>query len=407
MSAALGPVRISPTAKLLFAMSLGCLGLAANSGSWPLAFLSFTLLTLLLVGYAVPRRLLGVLEGERVPRQTAQRGDEVSFNLLARGEGRRRSRFVLLRDVNGAAAPQEREAEMFVEEISAEAPAEVAYLRRMHRRGVYELGPCEARCSYPFGLFEVSRPVDDTHAEMVVLPRVWPVSRMLLTGLSPNRRDTRRDKRGVDDEFVGVREYVHGDERRHVHWRSSARLGRLVIREFQTYASGTLTVLLDFKAGAHCEGSGRSSFEDMMDIAASLGAAAVARGRDITFAGWRRGWWSCKVGRGAVSVDEFLRQLAQLQPDGNLRFEELLARMGRELGPNTRLLAVLSDQGGSGAAQALGACAHAGAAVGCVVFDSRSYDAGIGRAHGWPEQPGVRARLIRGDLELAPQLAAG
>lgn len=400
------PVRASATAKLLFTLALVCLGLAVNSGSWPLAFLAFTLMSLLLLGYAVPRRLLGAIEGERVARQTAQRGDEVRFSLVAHGEGRQRSRFVLLRDVNAAAVPGEREAEMFVEEIGPERPAQVEYVRRMHQRGVYELGPCEAACSYPFGLFEVRRPVADTHAEMVVLPRVWPVSRMLLTGLSPYRRDTRRDKRGVDDEFVGVREYVHGDERRHVHWRSSARLGRLVIREFQTFASGTVTVLLDFNASRHCSVAGRSTFEDMIDIAASMGAAAAALGRDITFAGWRRGWWSCKVGRGAVAVEDFLQRLAKLEADGSLHVAQVLERMGRELGPNSRLLAVLSDQNGEQAAQALAACANARVAVGCVVLESRTYDPGLPPAPDWPSLPGVRARIIRGDLELAPQLAA-
>jgi uncharacterized protein (DUF58 family) len=76
------------------------------------------------------------------------------------------------------------------------------------------------------------------------------------------------------DEFYGLREYVVGDDLRHVHWASSARFGDLMIRQDETPWQDRSTVLLDVRRSAHTE----ETFEAAVSAAASIvTAAGIAR----------------------------------------------------------------------------------------------------------------------------------
>ena len=70
-----------------------------------------------------------------------------------------------------------------------------------------------------------------------------------------------------------------GDDLRRVHWRSTARLGNLMLRQDEVRVSEVATVLLDTRAGAHRD----DSFERALEVAASLTAALVEDGRRLRF----------------------------------------------------------------------------------------------------------------------------
>jgi len=395
-------VRVTPMAWMLFAMALGFLLLAYQKGNWPLGLFAFILWMIVLLAFAMPRLFLHALTGSRSTQQTAQRDEDVDFLLRVKSTGVSKSRFVVLEDQNSAAYPEERNPETFAESIVAGTPTDLSYRRKMYCRGVYELGPCIAKCSFPFGLVEVVRKLPETNAKMVVLPRVWPISRFLYSGTNPYRRDARRDKRGVDDEFVGVREYAAGDERRHVHWRSSAKLGRLVVREYQTYATGQLFAVIDFSRAAHCGSGFRSTFEYMVEIAASVAAAAQQTRQQIQFFGWRGAPWHCKVA-GLGALNAFLQELARVNPDGNMPLRSVLQRLAHQIRPQDRLLVLHTSHSGVADLGGLVGLAGAGVTVERIEMLSQTFDGSI-QAKSAPAYPGIRVRTIRGDLDLAPQL---
>jgi uncharacterized protein (DUF58 family) len=364
--------------------------------------LAFFLAAVVVLAYLLPKLFLHSLAGSRPARQMAQRDDEVSFLVLVRSLGRWKSRYVVLEDENPSAFPDQRHAHSFVEAIGRGAGTEVAYTRKMYCRGVFKVGPCVAKCAFPFGLIETVRRLSDTTTAMVVLPRIWPMSRFLLAGLNPYRRDTRRDKRGVDDEFVGVREYTAGDERRHVHWRSSAKLGRLVIREFQSYSSGSLFVVVDFNRSAHCGTGVHSTFEYMMEIVASIGAAAHGERQQVEFFGWRGTPWHCKVS-GLGDLNAFLVELAHVNSDGIVPLKDVLRRLGTRLQPQDRVLVLLTNTGKAGDLATLAEFASVGISVECIELQAETFDDKVSKRPVL-SLPGVRTRSIRGDADLAPQL---
>ncbi|MFC4069072.1 DUF58 domain-containing protein [Actinoplanes subglobosus] len=138
-----------------------------------------------------------------------------------------------------------------------------------HRRGLVPVGPLHVTRRDPLGLITLARSYGETIV-VRVHPKVHPL-RATPAGLTRSL-DGNADKvpHGTIT-FDTLREYVPGDEMRRVHWRSSAKVGELMVREQLDTAEPTIVVLLDDRAAAHRG----DSFEDACEAAASIVVAAV------------------------------------------------------------------------------------------------------------------------------------
>ncbi|MEN6451816.1 MAG: DUF58 domain-containing protein [Thermoguttaceae bacterium] len=120
------------------------------------------------------------------------------------------------------------------------------YRGRLAQRGRYRFGPVRLSTRFPFGLFSRSITVGETET-LIVLPRLgrltqnWNARR--LEAFSGT--DRRRRQPGPEGDFFGVREWRPGDGRRLIHWRSSARLGKLVVRQLERPRSRDVAIVLD------------------------------------------------------------------------------------------------------------------------------------------------------------------
>jgi uncharacterized protein (DUF58 family) len=144
-------------------------------------------------------------------------------------------------------------------------------------RGVFAIGPLTVRRGDPIGLVRRGDDQSDL-GQLIVHPRVHLIS--------PFPAGTARDLDGVPSgeaaeggiTFSGLREYVPGDDLRLIHWRSSARVGELMVRHnIDVYRPGT-TVLLDTNDVLHDD----ESFEDAVRVAASIISAAMLRNFPFT-----------------------------------------------------------------------------------------------------------------------------
>jgi hypothetical protein len=146
----------------------------------------------------------------------------------------------------------------------------VAYPVPTERRGVVPVGPLRVVRTDPLGLISLARTYGGT-ATVWVHPRIH-LLRAVPAGMARSL-DGRIDKvpHGTIT-FDSLREYVVGDELRRVHWRSSAKVGELMVREQLDTSEPTIVVLLDDRAAAHPD---PESFEAACEAAASIVAAAV------------------------------------------------------------------------------------------------------------------------------------
>jgi uncharacterized protein (DUF58 family) len=134
------------------------------------------------------------------------------------------------------------------------------------KRGRYELGPAEILTTDPFGLLRFIRRFGE-RTEAMVYPEVFDLASFPLRG-SSREMGTRGSFARQGDEFSGLREYRRGDDRRHIHWKSVARTGELVVKEFSQESPQRHTVVLDLYRPA--TGSPEAEIEDAVSAAGSV-----------------------------------------------------------------------------------------------------------------------------------------
>jgi uncharacterized protein (DUF58 family) len=101
------------------------------------------------------------------------------------------------------------------------------------QRGRYQLGPMRLRTSDPFGLFPMTQELPQT-THVVVLPLTVDLPQFALpTGILPGGDALRRRTQQMTTNASGVREYTAGDSFSRIHWPSSARRDRLIVKEFE------------------------------------------------------------------------------------------------------------------------------------------------------------------------------
>ncbi|QAY72129.1 DUF58 domain-containing protein [Agromyces protaetiae] len=145
------------------------------------------------------------------------------------------------------------------------------------RRGVIDIGPMTISRGDPIGILrreqrwpEVRR--IHVHPVTVAIP---PTSAGLVRDLEGAPTGTLV----VDDlSFHGVREYLRGDSQRHVHWKATARTGKMMVRQYEESRHARIAVLLDVD---RAEFEHDDEFETAVSAAASLGVQGVREGRDV------------------------------------------------------------------------------------------------------------------------------
>jgi uncharacterized protein (DUF58 family) len=159
---------------------------------------------------------------------------------------------------------------LVLERLAAHQASSVAYSVRADVRGRYEVGPLVVRLTDPFGLCELSRSFAAVD-QLTVIPQVVDLPTIRLAGEYAGTGDSRARSVAVHGEDdAATREYRNGDDLRRVHWRSTARVGELMVRREEQPWESRATVILDTRAVAHRGEGPTASFEWIVSAAASI-----------------------------------------------------------------------------------------------------------------------------------------
>lgn len=156
---------------------------------------------------------------------------------------------------------------------------------RFLKRGVHRTESFRVSALDPLGVFEFSRHVA-CESELVVYPVPSPIQSVILSGSERyGARDfTTLAFHGGSIEPDGVRLYVPGDPLRRIHWRQTARTGRLSVIEFEETQSVNLVIALDLSAGPAVGKDAQTPLEYAVRLAASLAQMAVQFGASARLA---------------------------------------------------------------------------------------------------------------------------
>ncbi|MBE9479654.1 MAG: DUF58 domain-containing protein, partial [Chloroflexi bacterium] len=120
-------------------------------------------------------------------------------------------------------------------------------------RGRYRLGPMTLFSSDPFGIFPRVREIPSAN-HVVVLPMIVPLEGFPIpSGRLPGGEALRRRTHQITPNAAGVRDYVPGDSFSRIHWRSTARLQKLIVKEFELDPLAEIWIIVDAALSQHYE----------------------------------------------------------------------------------------------------------------------------------------------------------
>ncbi|KRE26157.1 DUF58 domain-containing protein [Agromyces sp. Soil535] len=184
------------------------------------------------------------------------------------------------------------------------------------RRGVIPIGPARTVRADPIGLMRREIVWSQT-VELHVHPRTVAIAALSTGFIRDLEGSPTRDLTASDIAFHALREYVPGDDRRFIHWKSSAKTGTFMVRQFEETRRSRLMVLLDLEPGAYADDA---EFELAVSAAASVGARAIRDARTVSFVVSGRGRSGQARGSGmrelpTVSRDRLLDALCVVERD--------------------------------------------------------------------------------------------
>ncbi|MFQ6097736.1 MAG: DUF58 domain-containing protein [Armatimonadota bacterium] len=240
-------------------------------------------------------------------------------------------------------------------------------------RGRYRLGPLLLRGSDPLGVFEVRREIRD-EAWAIVYPETFRFPLGLVRGSAFLRmHDARRSAaRGHGLEFFGVREYVPGDDLRHVHWKVTAHVGRLSLKEFESGASVSLTLLLDLQADRHVGSEPDSTLHYAVRLASSAAREAVLQGGFVRLVASAGTPPKMPTERGDAHLHRILEFLAEARADGRVSFAEFVRAEASTASPGADVLLITPSADSRLTANVAALCER-GVHVVVILIDAASF----------------------------------
>lgn len=405
-----------PTTRGWTLIGAGALVLSAGRlfGTQPLEQLGFALIALVAIAAAVVnlgRHDLSV--ARRILPERARAGQPVTVTLEVRNEGRGAAPLVLIEDrlPHGLSGT----ARFAVHGLEPSGERAARFILRARRRGRYEIGPLRLSFVDPFSLARVRTQISGVtgflihpRVEKLAMPRDLGERRSM--SASPLRQPT--TARGED--FYTLREYVEGDDLRKIHWPSTAKRARYMIRQEETPWHNRATIVLDDRPTPYEGVHDGSSFERAVEAAASLSDLYNRSGYSYRLVGAHHP--GVPVGRGREQLGRCLDALAVLEFAPTNRDDALLVRLSEveSSGGGEAALIVVGGSFSADVALALARCRRRYRQVTAISFPAHRFSAQPTKARWEGEQrvaevtrllqaSGIRAVALGPDDRLAPR----
>jgi len=222
---------------------------------------------------------------------------------------------------------------------------------RLTERGVFPLGPTELHSGDLFGLFPVSQ-VFPSQDSVLVYPLLFDVQNFPNPpGLLPGGEALRRRTPQITSNAAGVREYAPGDPLNRIHWVSTARRDRLMVKEFELDPLAEVWLFMDASRNVHASRPYRapefdprdfwrkkfefrlppSTIEYSVSIVASLARYYLQRGRSVGLVTAGSSLQVLPSDRGGRQLGKILETLALLKPEATLPLQGLIEAQARHM----------------------------------------------------------------------------
>lgn len=216
------------------------------------------------------------------------------------------------------------------------------------QRGRYQLGPIRLTSSDPFGLFPMQRDLVPT-TNVVIYPLTFDIHQFALPlGVLPGGDALRRRTHYITTNASGVRDYAPGDSFSRIHWRSTARRDRLIVKEFELDPLADIWIVPDMAIFGHiaprqdvfAPPPGQGSLPEWMrldefklpatteeytvTVAASLAQYFLRHDRAVGMLGYGQTNEVVQPDRGERQMNRMLETLSVLRAEGEVPVSDVL-----------------------------------------------------------------------------------
>jgi uncharacterized protein (DUF58 family) len=265
-------------------------------------------------------------------------------------------------------------------------------------RGKFTLGPATLTSGDPFGIFRLERTVEGT-SEVLVYPQTMALPGFTLPSAElPGGQDVKSRAYHVTPNVSTIREYQPGDSFNRIHWRSTARTGQLMVKEFELDPTAEVYVVLDMQERVqqhvaaergtrqpHELRLAESTEEYGVNTAASIARHLLQQNRSVGLISWGQHREVIPAERESRQLFKILEALAVLRAHGAQPLAEVLAAESVRFGRNCTLVIItpsLDERWGASLQHLL----YRGVRAVVVLVDPESFG-------GWHDSLAIQARL--------------
>jgi len=188
------------------------------------------------------------------------------------------------------------------------------------RRGILRFSGATITRPDPLGLMRAFTRVRAPQ-HVLVLPKRYPLPPIALPGAMEYQVGgvALASSVGRSDEFVSLRDYRRGDPLRHIHWRSWAKTGKPIVKEFEDEFFVRHALILD----TFTDYSNLAIFEEAVSVAASFASTIVSQESLLDLLFVEEQAYCFTAGRGLADADQMLEILASVRPCDDKPFTNL------------------------------------------------------------------------------------
>ncbi len=385
---------------LAFLLTTATFILAQGTGSPVLFHLFYIMAATMVVSYLWAwANLRGIAVERNLRSHRAQVGKQIEEHLVVRNDSIWPKLWVEVQDMSELPEHQAR----FVVSLPSRSYRNLRERTVCKLRGKYAFGPALVRASDPLGLFRFQKTVPITDA-VLVYPETQEIASFPLPPAElPGGTATRRRTHHTTSNVSGVRDYAPGDSFNRIHWPSTARHGRLIVKEFEQDPTADLWIILDMHyrvqqsitfRGRPLEAPGgevrtpASTEEYMVTAAASLAHHFVLRQRRNTgLIGWGQHREVISPEREPRQFYNIMESLCTLRAYGRSPLAEVLAAEGNRFGRQVSLVILTPSPEVDWVRMGLRDLLYSGIYAVAVLVDGMSFG-------GWTELRHVEAELV-------------
>ncbi|MDP8253691.1 MAG: DUF58 domain-containing protein [Candidatus Kaelpia aquatica] len=161
---------------------------------------------------------------------------------------------------------------------------EFDYIIKIKARGVHNLESVQAESSFPLGLWK--RVVNFSYrSKITIYPEFYEVPQFAVSyrGMRSEFANTSSNRSGMGGNFLQIRKYQYGDSLKNVHWRATARTGKLMIRELEKFTLSNLSIVLDSSSNMVLGLLEESNFEYAIKTVATIANKALSTRYHVKF----------------------------------------------------------------------------------------------------------------------------